>query len=106
MTHEFGHILGIHHHLPNGAPLPPYTSDWKLTDNGGKVKWPEDDFRTSRGVRYCTMRYQEANADVDDFKLKHLWYNALHYCRAGDPAMKQGDPSDNCFGQIDVKMDP
>jgi hypothetical protein len=106
MIHEFGHVLGIHHHFPDGRALPPYSSDWKLSMyKGGKIAWGGE-AGNSGGVRNCSMRYQTAEIDKKQFRDEHTWYAPIHYCRASDSPMKKGAKSDDCWSQIDVKMDP
>ncbi len=126
VIHELGHHLGVHHHLFH----PPDIYKPKR-DAQGKVDWKEDDLEQRYGVNECVMRYNDRygpKAWGDDYDARPLKQQCLRplygFCRAGDigsyPAERHVQrrtgrvtertmvqtPSDNCWGQIDIKNDP
>lgn len=87
VIHEMGHAMGIRHHRANGR---------------------ETDDSVNAGVFDCAMRYNTKA----EYQHSELLKMQTRYCGKGEVWKKpvkngfQDMPSDNCFGQIDVKSDP
>lgn len=87
VIHEMGHAMGIRHHREGGQ---------------------ETDASISGGVFDCAMRY---NIEAE-YKHSKLLKEQTRYCVKGETWQKATAdgfadlPSDDCFGQIDVKSDP
>ena len=110
VIHEVGHHLGVHHHFiaKVDEAKPPRNPD-------GTVKWPEFDSEIYNGVVDCVMRY---NAKRSDGRIMEQCtrITSFRYCTKSDTAYypvnddRNGKliayPSDDCWGQIDVKSDP
>lgn len=105
VIHEFGHQIGIRHHFPKGVTFdyaaPKYTPE-------GKLDWPETIPSQAEGVTDCVMRYY-SQADVNETRRTHVLKYSTRYCHKGETAHYANGvtgPSDDCYGQIDVKSDP
>jgi hypothetical protein len=101
INHEIGHALGITHHRLAGGE--------------------ENDSSKVIGVTNCSMRYMSNTETKNLF----LVFRPPYYCHKSDtwqqinnvpadelppgqavPLNKTTQPSNNCYGQIDVKSDP
>ena len=95
VLHEVGHFIGINHHS-------------RLQYND-KTDGFDDEWSRFFGVHTCVMRYYSASDQRLVETTCALAPSLNHYCTADETAIDRrggATPSDNCWGQIDVKSDP
>lgn len=127
VIHETGHCLGVTHHMFHH-----YDNAKPERNPDGSIKWVEDNIDLRWGVAECTMRYNDRYSAADFFDnfdstiIKEqctrpvygfckadargeYWQAPLRATRVGNVRgnrVKVSSPSDNCWGQIDIKNDP